>query len=140
MVKADHSLLRVVLVNLLGNVYKFTARHPTLRIELGVIEREDHPVYFVRHDGAGFDMKYADKLFGTFHRLHNTSDFEGTGIGLALAIVRQLVQVHGGQIHVNSTAAPGRDPTANVRDPSGNVRDPSESGTTFTIELERKSC
>jgi len=94
--QGDARLLRVVLENLIGNAWKFTARHPSSRIEFGVTRESGEPVYFLRDDGAGFDMDYADKLFGTFQRLHSTDEFEGTGVGLA--IVQRIIRRHGGRI------------------------------------------
>jgi signal transduction histidine kinase len=95
-VEGDARLLRVVLQNLLGNAWKFTSKHPTARIEFGAVPREGESVYFVRDDGAGFDMAYVDKLFGAFQRLHTLSEFAGTGVGLAM--VHRIVQRHGGRI------------------------------------------
>jgi signal transduction histidine kinase len=92
----DTRLLRVLLENLLGNAWKFTARRERPRIELGVALVDGAPSYYVRDDGAGFDMAYADKLFGAFQRLHTTDEFEGTGVGLAT--VQRIVQKHGGRI------------------------------------------
>jgi light-regulated signal transduction histidine kinase (bacteriophytochrome) len=96
-VDADPGLLRVVVANLFGNAWKFTSKRPNARIQLGV-QREERSgtVYFVRDDGAGFDMAYARKLFGAFQRLHSTSEFEGTGIGLAM--VQRVIRRHGGRI------------------------------------------
>jgi PAS domain S-box-containing protein len=93
-VQGDKRLLRVALENLLGNAWKYTSHHPQARIELGELGGDDR-VYCVRDDGAGFDMAYADKLFGPFQRLHG-SDFEGTGIGLAT--VQRIIRRHGGRI------------------------------------------
>jgi len=94
----DPRLLRVALENLLGNAWKYTAKHPRARIEFGITEggHDATPAYYVRDDGAGFDMAYADKLFGAFQRLHTPGDFEGTGIGLAT--VRRIVGRHGGRV------------------------------------------
>ncbi len=92
----DPGLLKIVLENLLGNAWKFTSNHPTAIIEFGRIEQEGKPLYFVRDNGAGFDMAYADKLFGAFQRLHSASEFEGTGIGLAT--VQRIIHRHGGKI------------------------------------------
>jgi PAS domain S-box-containing protein len=96
MAEGDERLLEVVLKNLLSNAWKFTSRHPSGRIEFGVQEQEGSAVYFVRDDGAGFDMDYAGKLFDTFQRLHSQDEFEGTGIGLA--IVQRIILRHGGRI------------------------------------------
>jgi light-regulated signal transduction histidine kinase (bacteriophytochrome) len=94
--EADPRLLRVALENLLGNAWKFTSKRVAARIEFGVDERQAGVTFFVRDDGAGFDMAYADKLFGVFQRLHAVTEFEGTGVGLAT--VRRIVSRHGGRI------------------------------------------
>jgi two-component system NtrC family sensor kinase len=96
LVAGDPGLLRVVLENLLGNAWKFTAKRAASRIEFGVIAGGGSPTYFVRDDGAGFDMTYAGKLFGVFQRLHATHEFEGTGIGLAT--VQRIISRHGGRV------------------------------------------
>lgn len=93
---ADARLLRVVLDNLLGNAWKFTGRTPGARIEFGARRTDEAMVYFVRDDGAGFDMTYRDKLFRPFHRLHPERGFPGTGVGLCT--VQRIVRRHGGQI------------------------------------------
>jgi PAS domain S-box-containing protein len=95
-VHGDPRLVRIVLDNLLGNAWKFTARTAEARIEVGEEERDGERVFFVRDNGAGFDMQYADKLFGAFERLHGQHEFEGTGIGLS--IVQRIVIRHGGRI------------------------------------------
>ena len=95
-VSADAALLRRVMDNLLGNAWKFTKNRPVAEIEAGLAEHAGEPVYFVRDNGAGFNMKYADKLFGAFQRLHRSEDFEGNGIGLAT--VRRVIHRHGGRI------------------------------------------
>jgi PAS domain S-box-containing protein len=93
-VRADMQLMRVALENLLGNAWKFTAKHPVARIEFGVLSQSgDQAVYFVRDDGAGFNMAYADKLFGAFQRLHTPAEFSGSGIGLAT--VQRIIHRHG---------------------------------------------
>ena len=95
--EGDARLLRMVLENLLGNAWKFSARHPHARIEFGGLPQDDgNPVYFVRDNGAGFDMAYVNKLFGTFQRLHSMSEFAGTGIGLAT--VQRIIHRHGGRV------------------------------------------
>jgi signal transduction histidine kinase len=93
---ADPALMRAALQNLLENAWKFTRKHATARIEFGVEERPEGRVYFLRDDGAGFDMRDVARLFHPFQRLHKASDFEGTGIGLA--IVERVVRRHGGRI------------------------------------------
>ncbi len=92
----DARLLRVVLENLLGNAWKFTSKCAQVRIEFGATEVEGESTYFVRDNGAGFDMTYADKLFGAFQRLHGDAEFPGTGIGLAT--VQRIIHRHGGRI------------------------------------------
>ena len=90
----DASALRAVLENLLGNAWKFTSKHPKSTIEFDVTEIDGKPAYYVRDDGVGFDMAYVDTLFKPFQRLHSTSEFEGSGIGLAT--VERIVRRHGG--------------------------------------------
>ena len=96
----DSRLLRVALENLIGNAWKFTEKEPEARVEFGVDEELSRkgrvPVYYVRDNGAGFEMAYADKLFGAFQRLHGSDEFEGTGIGLAT--VQRIVHRHGGRV------------------------------------------
>ncbi|MFM8320666.1 MAG: sensor histidine kinase, partial [Chloroflexota bacterium] len=94
-VQGDASLLRILLENLLGNAWKFTARTAQPRIELGAQPQDGQMVYYVCDNGAGFDMQYAPKLFGAFQRLHHMDEFEGTGIGLAT--VQRIVLRHGGR-------------------------------------------
>jgi signal transduction histidine kinase len=102
----DARLLRVVLDNLLGNAWKFTAHHPRARIEFGVLTPPEGPrVFFVRDDGAGFDMAYADKLFAPFHRLHRAPEFPGTGVGLAT--VQRIIHRHGGRIWAEGAVEQG---------------------------------
>jgi signal transduction histidine kinase len=98
---ADARLVGIVLDNLLRNSWKFTSKKPSGRIELGVKDGDDgEAIYFVGDDGAGFDPAYASKLFQPFQRLHTTTAFEGTGIGLA--IVNRIVRRHGGQVWAES--------------------------------------
>lgn len=95
-VQGDPRLLRVVMENLLGNAWKFTSRTEHARIEFGQTIIGSETVYFVRDNGAGFNPRYADKLFGPFQRLHRADEFEGTGIGLAT--VKRIIWRHGGRI------------------------------------------
>ncbi len=92
----DPRLLREVLENLLGNTWKFTEKHSKAKIEFGTVHKEEQIVYFVRDDGAGFDMTYANKLFIPFQRLHSTAEFSGNGIGLTIA--SRIINRHGGRI------------------------------------------
>lgn len=104
-VYADPNLFRIAIDNLLRNAWKFTARHPAARIEVGCSKLGRELVYFVRDDGAGFDMRYANKLFGPFQRLHSVGEFAGSGIGLA--IVHRIVQRHGGRIWADAEVERG---------------------------------
>jgi PAS domain S-box-containing protein len=118
----DASLLRVVLQNLLGNAWKYTAKHPRARIEFGMSAGERGSagagessatrlpsncpaVFFVRDNGAGFDPLFADKLFAPFQRLHSPAEFEGTGIGLAM--VARIIRRHGGQVWAEGAVGQG---------------------------------
>jgi light-regulated signal transduction histidine kinase (bacteriophytochrome) len=93
---ADLNLLRVVMVNLLGNSWKFTSKHSSARIEVGTIDSSGKTIYYVRDDGAGFDMQYAEKLFAPFQRFHSPGEFEGSGVGLAT--VQRIIRLHGGRV------------------------------------------
>lgn len=93
--RGDERLLKIMLQNLIGNAWKYSAKQAKAEIEFGLTHHEGAPAYFVRDNGVGFDMTYADKLFKPFQRLHDIQDFPGTGIGLAL--VQRIVQRHGGR-------------------------------------------
>ena len=104
-VTADRALMRAVLENLLGNAWKFTGKTPHPVIEFGVRRDKGDRIFFVRDNGAGFDMKYQEKLFKAFHRLHSAQEFEGTGIGLAT--VQRIIDRHGGRIWVEAEEGKG---------------------------------
>ncbi|NEP56559.1 MAG: PAS domain S-box protein, partial [Symploca sp. SIO2G7] len=104
-VSADATLMRVVLTNFLQNAWKFTSHQAKSRIEFGKLYQEEQPVYFVRDDGAGFDMAHAKLLFGVFQRLHNTNEFPGTGIGLAT--VQRAIYRHGGKVWAEAAVEQG---------------------------------
>ena len=94
--KADRALLTQVLTNLIGNALKFTREKEIAKIEVGSKEDNDDYIYYVKDNGAGFNMKYYDKLFGLFQRLHSQEEFEGTGVGLS--IVQRIISRHGGRV------------------------------------------
>jgi PAS domain S-box-containing protein len=102
---ADPALIEDVLQNLLSNAWKYSSHHTTARIEFGVISKHEGGHYFVRDNGAGFDMKHAAKLFRPFGRLHTNREFEGTGIGLST--VKRIIERHGGQIWVDAAVEKG---------------------------------
>jgi two-component system sensor histidine kinase/response regulator len=104
-VTGDGQLLRIALENLLENAWKFTAKEPSARIEFGVTQVAGEPTYFVRDNGAGFDMTYADRLFGPFQRLHPQTEFPGSGIGLAT--VQRIIHRHGGRVWAEGLVGQG---------------------------------
>ena len=95
-VEADRALMTQVLTNLIGNAIKFTKQTVNPRIEVGFTEDESNYIYHVKDNGAGFNMKYYDKLFGLFQRLHSQEEFEGTGVGLS--IVQRIISRHNGRV------------------------------------------
>ena len=102
---ADLNLLRQVWTNLISNAIKYSAKKESPRIEIGFANHSPNGEYFIRDNGAGFDMGYAGKLFGTFQRLHDSTDFEGMGIGLA--IVQRIIHKHGGTIRAEAAVEKG---------------------------------
>jgi signal transduction histidine kinase len=103
--RGDRRLLGIALENLLGNAWKFTEKTPSPRIEMGASREGDVLTYFVRDNGAGFDMRYVDKLFQPFQRLHKSTDFPGSGIGLAT--VQRIIRRHGGRVWAEGKAGHG---------------------------------
>jgi PAS domain S-box-containing protein len=104
-VDGDGALLRIMLENILRNAWKFTSKVVTGNIAFGAFEKEGELICFVRDNGAGFDMKYAGRLFGAFQRLHSEHEFDGTGIGLA--ICQRIINRHGGRIWAESAVGQG---------------------------------
>jgi light-regulated signal transduction histidine kinase (bacteriophytochrome) len=102
---ADPTLIELALSNLLGNAWKFTAETGNSRIEFGGIVKNGKTVYYVKDNGAGFDMTYSDKMFLPFHRLHTDKEFEGTGIGLT--IVERIIRRHGGKVWAEGEVGKG---------------------------------
>ncbi|KPJ95590.1 MAG: hypothetical protein AMJ53_02500, partial [Gammaproteobacteria bacterium SG8_11] len=103
--EADPQLVRLCIENLLGNSWKYTKRRPQAIIEVGLYRADTPNTFYVKDNGAGFDMQYVDKLFLPFHRLHNDSEFEGTGVGLAT--VQRIIERHGGSIWAEAEVGKG---------------------------------
>jgi light-regulated signal transduction histidine kinase (bacteriophytochrome) len=104
-VQADSGLMLILLENLLGNAFKFSSKNPAAKIEFGSFRENEKPVFFVRDNGAGFDMKYSNKLFGIFQRMHSEREFSGTGVGLAT--VKRIILRHDGKIWAESEVGKG---------------------------------
>ncbi len=102
---ADRRLMEIVLLNLLGNAWKFTSRTESARIEVGASEKDGKTVYYIRDNGAGFNPQYVEKIFWPFQRLHSESEFEGTGIGLT--IVERIAHRHGGKVWAEGEVGKG---------------------------------
>ena len=103
--KGDQGTLKQVLINLIGNAVKFSSKCEKAEITMTSSQNNDTVVYCIKDNGAGFDMKYADKLFGAFQRLHSVKEFEGNGIGLA--IVQRIIHRHGGSVWAESEVGKG---------------------------------
>jgi signal transduction histidine kinase len=104
-VNADRNLVEILLTNLLSNSVKFTKNRQTAHIEMGALDKDREDVFFIRDNGVGFDMEFADKLFSPFQRLHSHDEYEGTGIGLA--IVHRIIQRHNGRVWLESKVDEG---------------------------------
>ncbi len=103
--QADPVLLRQVWINLVSNAFKYTRNRPVAKIQIGCLEQEGPPVYYIRDNGAGFDMRFTAKLFGVFQRFHSDKEYEGTGVGLA--VVHRIIQRHGGCIWAEAAVDKG---------------------------------
>ena len=99
-IKGDYFLIKTVIVNLISNAVKFTSRKEVAEIQFGYDDKEKDYEFFIKENGAGFNMEYYDKLFGVFQRLHSKEEFEGTGIGLAS--VKRIITRHGGSIYADA--------------------------------------
>jgi PAS domain S-box-containing protein len=114
--RGDVHLLRSVLENLMGNAWKFTRERPEAEIEFGCTQAGDRRVYFVRDNGAGFDMAFQNKLFGVFQRLHTQQEFEGNGVGLAT--VQRILRRHGGSVRGEGRVGHGATFSFSLHDPA----------------------
>ena len=123
--RGDAHLLRSVLENLLGNAWKFTREQPEAQIEFGCTRAGDRRVYFVRDNGAGFDMAYQNKLFGVFQRLHTQQEFEGNGVGLAT--VQRILRRHGGSVRGEGRVGHGATFSFSLHEPTPTPPDADHS-------------
>jgi len=114
-VNGDYSLMKQVMVNLISNGMKYSSKKENPLVEINSVIQNGQVIYTVKDNGAGFDMKYADKLFGVFQRLHSAEEFEGTGVGLAM--VKRIINKHGGTI--SAQAEPGKGATFSFSLPAG---------------------
>jgi two-component system sensor kinase len=103
--RGDQAMMHQVLINILSNAIKFTKNNPQPVIEFGCLTDQDEKTYYVKDNGVGFDMRYSDKLFGVFQRLHSVEEFEGTGVGLA--IVYRIATRHGGRVWAEGEVGKG---------------------------------
>jgi light-regulated signal transduction histidine kinase (bacteriophytochrome) len=102
---ADNRLMTIALSNIIGNAWKYSSKNQDARIEVGILSAKNGNTFFVRDNGAGFDMRFVEKIFQPFQRLHSESQFPGTGIGLA--IVQKIIHRHGGKIWAESEIGKG---------------------------------
>ena len=100
LINADETLIYQVMLNLVSNAVKFTAIDTNSLVEIGCFQQNSENVFYVKDNGIGFDMKYAEEIFAVFQRLHSAEEFQGTGIGLA--IVQRIIQKHGGKVWAES--------------------------------------
>jgi light-regulated signal transduction histidine kinase (bacteriophytochrome) len=121
-VRADPTLLEAALFNLLDNAWKFSSKAAHPRVEFGQAESPRGPAYFVRDNGAGFDMRHARRLFGVFQRMHTQEEFPGTGVGLAT--VQRIIQRHGGHIWAESEPGKGATFFFTLPAPAGRGQEP----------------
>jgi signal transduction histidine kinase len=134
--QADAVLLRQVYVNLLSNALKFTRRRDVARIEVDCRNVDGEVTYFVKDNGAGFDMRYAHKLFGVFQRLHRAEDYDGTGVGLA--IVNRIVHRHGGRVWAESAPDQGATFFFTLGAPDAQGSDGQSEGSSLSAETQQR--